>query len=142
MLAVLGAFACWKARKGLLAVWFVLTFFTDPRSAPHVIAIQVSLLAAIGLTDVFFQALARFSVGWLAVLEKTSGRVALGYVLVVMLFNAQSNLLQIGKYVLPAVDRQAMAWRCLPKRRPIADSLYWIGRRSRCFRRCWSGFQR
>jgi len=110
LLAMLGAFAGWKRGKDLLAVWFVLAFLVDPRSAPHVIAIQVALLAAIGLTDVLFPALERFSAGWLEALEKTPGRVFFGYVLVVMLFNAQWNLLQIGNYVLTKADRQAIEW--------------------------------
>ncbi len=108
--AVFGAFVYWKRGKGLLAVWFVLAFLTDPRSAPHVIAVQVSLLAAIGLTEMLFPALARSSAGWQDVLGRIPGKVFFGYILVVMLFNAQWNLLQIGNYVLTGADRQTMDW--------------------------------
>jgi len=109
-LSIFGAFICWKQRKGLLVAWFVLAFLTDPRSAPHIIAVQVSLLASIGLTDIIFPALEHFSNKWQTVLEKTSGRLVLGYVLIVMLFNAQSNLIQISKYLLAESNQQALDW--------------------------------
>lgn len=110
LLAVFGAFISWKEGKGLLAIWFVLAFLTDPRSAPHVVAVQVALLVAISLTDILIPALRRSSDDWQDVLVGTPGKILLGYLLVVMLFNAQWNLLQIGRYVLSGADRQAMAW--------------------------------
>ncbi len=59
LLAVVGVAACLMQKKTFLPVWLVLAFLVDPRSAPHVIAVQISLLAALGLSDVIFPALAR-----------------------------------------------------------------------------------
>jgi len=111
VLAVIGLFVCWRQRKGLLPLWFILTFLADPRSAPNMIAIQGSLLAALALTDVIFPALARSAASdWLETLNTSLGRVALGYILIVMLFNAQWNLFTLGTYVLSPAERQAIDW--------------------------------
>jgi hypothetical protein len=109
-LAVLGAFICWKQHKGLLAVWFVLSFLVDPRSAPHVIAVQVSLLAAIGLTEIIFPALSKFASDWMDVFGTKLGKAVFGYFLIMLLFNAQSNLQLLNGLVLSAADRQAIDW--------------------------------
>jgi hypothetical protein len=109
-LAVLGAFVCWKQRKGLLAVWFVLAFLADPRSAPHVIAMQVSLLATIGLTEIIFPALSKFAFDWVDVFGTKLGKAVFGYFLIMLLFNAQSNLQLINGLILSSADRQAINW--------------------------------
>ncbi|HEX7567933.1 MAG TPA: glycosyltransferase family 39 protein, partial [Anaerolineaceae bacterium] len=63
LLAVVGFAACLIQKKTFLPVWLVLIFFVDPRSAPHVVGVQTSLLAALGLTEVLFPALARLGKG-------------------------------------------------------------------------------
>ncbi|MCX7608644.1 MAG: glycosyltransferase family 39 protein [Anaerolineales bacterium] len=110
ILTVLGAFAAWKNHQRLLPVWFIFVFLTDPRSAPHVIAIHATLLATISLTDFIIPAFERFSKPWQETLGTNFGKVLLGYLLMMMVFNAQKNLLQIGNSVLSAADRQAIAW--------------------------------
>ncbi|MCS7009775.1 MAG: hypothetical protein NZL98_00195 [Anaerolineales bacterium] len=110
ILTVLGAFAAWKNHQRLLPVWFIFVFLTDPRSAPHVIAIHATLLATISLTDFIIPAFERFSKTWQETLGTNFGKVLLGYLLMMMVFNAQKNLLQIGNSVLSAADRQAIAW--------------------------------
>jgi hypothetical protein len=111
VLTIIGLFICWRQRKGLLPFWFILTFLADPRSAPHIIAVQGSMLAALAITDGILPALGKpAAVDWLETLNTSLGRVALGYILIVMLFNAQWNLLTLGNYVLSPAERQTIDW--------------------------------
>jgi hypothetical protein len=111
VLAIIGLFVRWHQRKGLLPFWFILIFLADPRSAPNTIAIQASMLAALALTEVILPALGKFAaMDWLETLNTSLGRGVLGYILIVMLFNAQWNLLTLGTYVLSPAERQAIDW--------------------------------
>lgn len=115
LLAVVGVVACLLQKKTFLPVWLVVAFLVDPRSAPHVIAVQVSLLAALGLSEVIFPALARLG-------RQTSredeelfiaskrGRWVFGYLLLMLLVNAMLNLQSLGSLVLSRDDRTAMQW--------------------------------
>ncbi|MEJ5241546.1 MAG: glycosyltransferase family 39 protein [Anaerolineales bacterium] len=109
-LAVFGAFVAWKSGKGLLAIWFLLVFLTDPRSAPHVVPIQVALLAALSLSEVLFPALGNAVPNWQAIFLERRGKVFFGYFLLLLLFNAQWNVLQVQKLVLSNADREALRW--------------------------------
>jgi hypothetical protein len=115
LLAVVGVVACIIKKKTFLPVWLVLAFLIDPRSAPHVIAVQTSLLAAVGLADVIFPALAR--IGKPAskeneelFLNSKRGRWIFGYLLLMLLVNAMLNLQSLGKLVLSMDDRTALQW--------------------------------
>jgi hypothetical protein len=110
ILAVLGLFLCWKKRQGLLAAWFLLSFLADPRSAPHVIAIQVSLLAGLILAEIILPGLGGGAANSVEFFNTRTGKAVFGYLLILMLFNAQMNLMLLGGQVLSNADRQAMAW--------------------------------
>ncbi len=116
ILATLGFAACLLQKKTFLPAWLVVAFLTDPRSAPHVVPLQVSLLAALGLLEVVFPALARLVErdalpGSLnAFLSRGKGRWALGYILLVLLVGAILNTQTLGSYVLSREDRSALAW--------------------------------
>ncbi len=109
-LAVFGMFVAWKFGKSLLAIWFLLIFLTDPRSAPHVISVQVALLATLSLNEVLFPALGNASADWRVIFLERRGKVFFGYFLLLLLFNAQWNVLQVQKLVLSEADRQALTW--------------------------------
>lgn len=116
LLAVVGFVACLLQKKTFLPLWLVLAFLVDPRSAPHVIAVQASLLAALGLSDVIFPALAHLGKqdpkpeDEEIFLAGRKGRWVFGYLLLMLLVNAMLNLQALGKYVLSSDDRTAMKW--------------------------------
>ena len=115
LLAVVGVASSLMQKKTFLPVWLVLAFFIDPRSAPHVIAVQTSLLAALGLTDVLFPAFARLDKKASAqddrlFLASRSGRWVFGYLLLMLLVNAMLNIQSLGKLVISEDDRTALAW--------------------------------
>jgi hypothetical protein len=116
LLAVIGFAACLIQKKSFLPVWLVVTFFIDPRSAPHVAAIQTSLLAALGLFEVLFPALARLGKkpsepeGEKSFLASRRGKWVLGYFSLMLLINAILNLQTLGNYVLSSEDRTALDW--------------------------------
>jgi hypothetical protein len=116
LLAVVGVAACLLQKKPFLPLWLVLAFLVDPRSAPHVVSVQVSLLAALGLSDVIFPALARLGKqkpqpeGEEVFLAGKQGRLAFGYLLLMLLVNAMLNIQELGNYVLSKDDRTAMEW--------------------------------
>jgi hypothetical protein len=116
LLAVVGVLACLLQRKTFLPFWLALAFLVDPRSAPHVIAVQTSLLAALGLSDVIFPALGRLGKPALNTedetlfLTKKRGRWVFGYILLMLLVNSMLNLQTLGKLVLSNADRTAMHW--------------------------------
>ncbi len=116
VLGVFGFMACLLRKKAFLPVWLVLTFLTDPRSAPHVVPLQISMLAALGLVEVLFPALARLAapeapgVDVNTFLAVGKGRWILGYLLLVLLVGAIVNVQTLGTYVLSSDDRIALAW--------------------------------
>lgn len=57
LLGVIGVMYELSRRRWFLPTWMLLPFITDPRSAPHVVPIQLSLLAGIALMDVILPAL-------------------------------------------------------------------------------------
>ena len=116
VLAVFGFFACLLKKDIFLPVWLVLAFLSDPRSAPHVVPVQVSLLAALGLVDVVFPALARLAPAnaqpenTSAFLARSAGRWMMGYILLVLLAGAIINTQTLATYRLSEEDRSALAW--------------------------------
>jgi hypothetical protein len=116
LLAVVGFAACLLRKKTFLPAWLVLAFFIDPRSAPHVVAIQTALLAALGLSEVLFPALARLgkppsgAEDEKEFLATRRGQWTLGYLLLMLLVNALLNLQTLGQLVLSSEDRSALAW--------------------------------
>jgi len=113
LLAVIGVIACLMRRKTFLPAWLVLAFLVDPRSAPHVVPVQVALLAALGLSDVIFPALARLAgqgEDWAAFLTMKKGLWVLGYVLLLTLVNAILNIQDLNQLVLTEDDRTALNW--------------------------------
>jgi len=93
----------------------VLAFLVDPRSAPHVIAVQTSLLAALGLSDAIFPALAHLGKQTSKeneelFLASKSGRWIFGYLLLMLLVNSMLNVQSLRRLVLSSEDRTAMKW--------------------------------
>ncbi len=110
LLSVFGLFLAWKNGPRLLSLWFLFVFLTDPRSAPHLIGVQASLLAAIALSRSVFPSLCK-EPEWTTLLAQRLGKTAFAYFVVLLVFNVQSNLLTLQRrYVLPEADRQALAW--------------------------------
>jgi len=116
LLAVVGFAACLMQKKPFLPLWLVLAFFVDPRSAPHVVSVQASLLAALGLSDVILPALARLGKkdpqpeDEKIFLASKRGRWVFGYLLMMLLVNAILNLQLLENYVLSSADRAAIKW--------------------------------
>lgn len=115
LLAVIGVAACIIQRKTFLPVWLAAAFLIDPRSAPHVIAVQTSLLAAVGLTELIYPAFARLGKpasreNEEVFLATSRGRWVFGYLLLMLLVNATLNLQSLGKLVLSSDDRSALTW--------------------------------
>ncbi|MCX7608642.1 MAG: glycosyltransferase family 39 protein [Anaerolineales bacterium] len=123
LLAAFGMFLAWKNGQRLLTLWFILTFLTDPRSAPHIVGVQTCLLAALALSKSLFPALTGEQ-PWETLLASRRGKIFFGYLIAILIFNVQSNLLTLQqRYVLPPVDRQAIAWvaaQTAPKSRFLA----------------------
>ncbi len=110
LLAIYGAFLAWKDGQRLLPVWFVLVFLSDPRSAPHVVGVQTSLLAAIGLSRGVL-AVVEGKGRWQEVFQQARGRAAFAYLIVLLVFNVQSNVSVLhSHYVLPEAEQKAMQW--------------------------------
>lgn len=116
LLAVVGTIACLVQKRTLLPAWLGLAFLVDPRSAPHVVAVQTSLLAALGLTEVLFPAIARLAkpdlerVDHASFLASRTGKWVFAYLLVMLLVNALLNLQSLNQLVLSRQDRRALAW--------------------------------
>jgi hypothetical protein len=129
ILTVFGSMACLLQKKAFLPVWLVLAFLADPRSAPNAVPQQISLLAALGLMEVVFPALARLveldahPVSISNFLSAGKGRWVLGYFLLVLLVSAIINVQTLSTYALSKDDRSAMAWvaaQTPPKSRFVA----------------------
>lgn len=116
LLAVIGVIACLVRKKTFLPAWLVLAFLVDPRSAPHVVPVQTALLAALGLSDVVFPALARLAgqepqaEDWVTFLNTRKGLWILGYVLLLTLVNAVLNIQTLNQLVLTPDNRTALNW--------------------------------
>jgi hypothetical protein len=118
LLAVIGFSSSLFRKKNFLPFWTILAFLTDPRSAPHVISVQTSLLAALGLSDVILPALARLDKPGMSPDSDDDGKYFLikrgrwffGYLLIIMLVNVTLNIQTLGKYVLSENDRSALTW--------------------------------
>jgi hypothetical protein len=116
ILAAFGFIGCLLQKKSFLPVWLVAAFLADPRSAPHVVPLQISLLAALGLVEVIFPALARLverdapPAGVGTFLSSGKGRWVLGYILLVLLVGAIINIQSLGTYVLSQDNRSALSW--------------------------------
>src|SRR5262249_34671516 len=116
VLAVFGFFACLLKKNIFLPIWLVLAFLSDPRSAPHVVPMQVSMLAALGLVEGVFPALARLAdanaqpENTTTFLTKGAGRWVIGYILLVLLAGAIINTQTLATYRLSEDHRSALAW--------------------------------
>ena len=115
LLAVVGMATCLIQKKTFLPVWLVLAFLVDPRSAPHVIAVQTSLLAALGLSEVIFPALAHLGKQTSKeneelFLASKRGRWIFAYILLMLLVNSMLNVQSLRRLVLSSEDRTAMKW--------------------------------
>lgn len=111
LLALLGALLAWKNGQRLLTLWFLLVLLTDPRSAPHLIGAPAALLASLALSQGIFPLFSPAGQSWFAALQQRSGKVALAYLVILLTFNVQSNLLILQeRYILAPADQQAMAW--------------------------------
>lgn len=110
LLAVIGALLCWKQGQGLLGAWFLVTLLVDPRSAPHILPVQISLLATLTLSSLLIPSLIH------SFLSSPPGRglryemALFVYLLVLMLYNGQTNQLALNRLVLSPADREAMTW--------------------------------
>jgi hypothetical protein len=115
LLATVGCIACLVRKKTFLPAWLALAFLIDPRSAPHVVPVQTALLAAVGLSEVIFPALARLSgqgahSDEAAFLTTRSGFWILAYVLLLTLVNGILNVQTLKELVLTPANRIALTW--------------------------------
>jgi hypothetical protein len=108
-LAVIGVMYELSKRRWLLPLWLLLPFITDPRSAPHITPIQLSLLAAIALVDVILPALAH-AVSPDALLQSKAGKMVLAYFLVIGLVNGLMNDATLSELRLSAYEREGLDW--------------------------------
>ena len=109
LLAVIGVMFELSRRRWFLPLWLVLTFVTDPRSAPHVAPIQLSLLAAIALMDVILPALV-FVAPPEGPLNSKVGKTVILYFLVVGLVNGLSIGSTLAGIHLSEHERDALNW--------------------------------
>lgn len=110
LLAIYGLWWSWKEGKQWLAWWLLVMMVTDPRSAPHLLPIPTGLLAALALAKGIFPMLVQPVRAWEEIFFRRSGQLFFGYLLILMLFNAQSTVLELQKFVLSQPDREALAW--------------------------------
>ncbi|MFO3797377.1 MAG: hypothetical protein ACK8QZ_08875, partial [Anaerolineales bacterium] len=110
LLAIYGLWWCWKEGKQWLMWWLLVMMVTDPRSAPHLLPIPTALLGALALAKGVFPMLVQPMRAWEAIFFRRSGQFLFGYLLILLLSNAQSTALQLQKLVLSQPDREALAW--------------------------------
>lgn len=109
LLAIYGLWISWKARKNWLTIWLLVIMITDPRSAPHILPLPVSLLTALALAKGVLPLLSS-SDTWENMFSQRSGQFLFGYFLILMLFNLQSTILELKKLILTPPDREALSW--------------------------------
>ncbi|MFT3891317.1 MAG: hypothetical protein QM730_06755 [Anaerolineales bacterium] len=109
LLAVIGVMFELSRRRWFLPLWLVLTFATDPRSAPHVAPIQLSLLAAIALMDVILPALVSVTPAE-GHLNSKAGKTLVLYFLVIGLVNGLSSGFTLAGIHVSEHERDALKW--------------------------------
>ncbi len=109
LLGVIGIMFELSKRRWLLPVWVLLTFITDPRSAPHIAPIQFSLLAGIALVDVLLPALSTKFEGD-SLLDNKIGKMVVTYFLIVGLVNGLLSAFTLSGIRLSVYEREALTW--------------------------------
>lgn len=109
LLTIYGLWWSWKGGEKWLALWLFLIMLSDPRSAPHLIPIPGSLLIALALARGMFPLLVQ-APRWERILFQGSGRLFFSYLLILMLYNLQTTLLELKKLVLSHPVRESLNW--------------------------------
>lgn len=109
LLIIYGLWWSWKGGEKWLTFWLLLIMLSDPRSAPHLIPIPGSLLSALALARGVFPILLQ-TPHWEKILFQRSGRLFFSYLLILMLYNLQSTLLELKKLVLSHPARESLLW--------------------------------
>jgi hypothetical protein len=99
-------------RDWFLPIWITITFLVDPRSAPQIVSVQASLLAALAIYHVLLPGLTgEEKFDWENFITNGTCKAAIGWLLVLLVINAYqvSNSLSTA-YTLSPDDRSAMEW--------------------------------
>jgi hypothetical protein len=115
-------------RDYLLPLWLVIPFLVEGRSASVPAAIPLAMLAAIGLVDVVFAALRRWTANLQESVESSEPvsaieRNILIYVMLYLLFSASQFGSQLARVIVYPPDREAMSW---VKENTPADSRFLV----------------
>ena len=104
-------------RRTFLPLWLILPFFIEPRSASAIAIFPLALLASISFSELVLPGLmtflggARLSGAWSEQgMKNNLLRVAIGYVVVLMLIGSLRLSLGLANFHLTAEDRTAITW--------------------------------
>ena len=109
LMGVIGIIYEVTRRRWFLPLWSLLTFLTDPRSAPHVIPLQFSLLASIALVNVILPALSP-KPDSNNLLDSKAGKFVMAYFLIIGLVNGLFSAFTLSGIHLSSDERNALTW--------------------------------
>jgi hypothetical protein len=109
LLGVVGIMVLLAGKNWFLPLWTLITFVTDPRSAPHIVPLQFSILAAIALMDVVLPAIS-LKHSQEEILDSRIGKYVITYFLIIGLVNGLLGAFTLSKIYLTTNEREALEW--------------------------------
>jgi hypothetical protein len=109
LLGVIGSMYELARQRWFLPLWLLISFITDPRSAPHVIPLQLSILAGIAIMDVVFPSIS-LKHNSEDLFNSRTGKLVISYFLIIGLVNGLSSAFILSKIHLSPNERDALEW--------------------------------
>jgi len=114
-LAVIGLFTQIAKRQFFLPALFIMPSLVEPRSAPNIAVLPVTMLAAICLIDVVLPGIAKLEanlheVKTNSILQSLSEKLLLAYITIALLFGIISFDTTLSQRYLPNESRTAFQW--------------------------------
>jgi len=110
ILGLLGLFASLGRRNYLFVLWFLLPYIVEPRSAPWIVTLPVTMLAAVACTDLILPGLTQLSSSGGAWLQHKIAPAFLAFTTIFSLLGSYAFALKLGDDHLVPTDQAAMAW--------------------------------
>jgi len=107
-LGVIGIMFELSRRRWFLPLWVLLTFLTDPRSAPHVIPLQFSLLAGSAVVEMIIPVLSPGT--YPDNLFSKAGKLVTAYILIIGLVNGLFSATTLARIRLSEAEQKALTW--------------------------------
>lgn len=109
LLGVVGIMVLLVGKNWFLPLWTLISFITDPRSAPHIVPLQFSILAAIALLDVVLPAISLKRTREES-LDSKIGKYVVTYFLIIGLVNGLLGAFTLSNIYLTSNEREALKW--------------------------------